>query len=91
MHRRSQDTLPATLDLQAIPLGLDQNRPVPRENPLTKAKVQLGRRLFSIRSCRPTVRLPAQLAIRPRTGSPAANAFRRAPAASGSGETRRRC
>lgn len=43
---RPQDTLPATLDLQAIPLGLDRNRPVPRDNPLTQAKVQLGRQLF---------------------------------------------
>jgi cytochrome c peroxidase len=41
-----QDTLPAVLDLQTIPLGLDQDRPAARDNPLTKAKVQLGRRLF---------------------------------------------
>jgi cytochrome c peroxidase len=43
---RPHDTLPATLDLQAIPLGLSGNRPVPGDNPLTQAKVQLGRQLF---------------------------------------------
>jgi cytochrome c peroxidase len=41
-----RDTLPATLSLNAIPLGLDPERPVPSENPLTEAKVRLGRRLF---------------------------------------------
>src|SRR5947209_2338748 len=41
-----KDTLPSTLSLQDIPLGLDANRPVPKDNPLTEAKVQLGRRLF---------------------------------------------
>ena len=41
-----KDTLPATLSLQDIPLGLDANRPVPKDNPLTEAKVRLGRRLF---------------------------------------------
>jgi cytochrome c peroxidase len=41
-----KDTLAAKLSLDAIPLGLDGNRPVPRDNPLTEAKVRLGRRLF---------------------------------------------
>ena len=41
-----KDTLPSTLSLQDIPLGLDANRPVPKDNPLTEAKVRLGRRLF---------------------------------------------
>lgn len=40
------DRLPPTLSLTEIPLGLDPERPVPAENPLTQAKVQLGRRLF---------------------------------------------
>lgn len=41
-----RDTLPAELQLDRIPLGLEAQRPVPRDNPLTAAKVQLGRRLF---------------------------------------------
>src|SRR5262245_47363370 len=41
-----RDTLPPTLNLTRIPLGLDRNRPVPPDNPLTEAKVALGRRLF---------------------------------------------
>jgi cytochrome c peroxidase len=41
-----QDTLPPSLALQAVPLGLDSNRPIPKDNPLTEAKVRLGRRLF---------------------------------------------
>ncbi|HEV3205119.1 MAG TPA: cytochrome c peroxidase [Gemmataceae bacterium] len=41
-----KDNLPPTLSLTAIPLGLDKNLPVPMDNPLTQAKVQLGRRLF---------------------------------------------
>jgi cytochrome c peroxidase len=41
-----KDTLPRTLSLTDIPLGLDANRPVPKDNPLTEAKVRLGRRLF---------------------------------------------
>jgi len=41
-----KDTLPTTLSLKDIPLGLDANRPVPHDNPLTEAKVRLGRRLF---------------------------------------------
>jgi cytochrome c peroxidase len=41
-----KDTLPAQLSLQTIPLGLDAHRPIPKENPLTEAKVQLGRKLF---------------------------------------------
>jgi cytochrome c peroxidase len=40
------DTLPAELSLEAVPLGLARERPVPADNPLTAAKVQLGRRLF---------------------------------------------
>jgi cytochrome c peroxidase len=40
------DTLPAQLPLDAVPLGLARDRPVPADNPLTPAKVQLGRRLF---------------------------------------------
>src|SRR5262249_53136248 len=39
------DTLP-NLSVDAIPLGLERNRLIPRDNPLTDAKVQLGRRLF---------------------------------------------
>lgn len=41
-----RDTLPPTLSLKDIPLGLDANRPAPKDNPLTEAKVRLGRRLF---------------------------------------------
>jgi cytochrome c peroxidase len=41
-----KDTLPEKLEIDSIPLGLDSNRPVPEDNPLTEAKVQLGRRLF---------------------------------------------
>jgi cytochrome c peroxidase len=41
-----RDTLPDRLPLDVIPLGLDRNRPVPADNPLTEAKVRLGRRLF---------------------------------------------
>jgi cytochrome c peroxidase len=41
-----KDTLPAKLSLDHIPQGLDPKRPVPADNPLTEAKVQLGRRLF---------------------------------------------
>src|SRR5262245_25566673 len=40
-----RDTLPATLSLDDIPLGLGP-RPVPKDNPLTEARVRLGRRLF---------------------------------------------
>jgi cytochrome c peroxidase len=40
------DSLPAQLSLNAIPLGLDASRPVPKDNPLTEAKVRLGRKLF---------------------------------------------
>jgi len=39
------DSLPARLSLDYIPLGLAP-RPVPKDNPLTEARVQLGRRLF---------------------------------------------
>src|SRR5438094_4612633 len=41
-----RDSLPATSAQTAIPLGLERSRPVPMDNPLTDAKVQLGRRLF---------------------------------------------
>src|SRR5437763_13496784 len=40
-----KDTLPAALSLDDVPLGLG-SRPVPKNNPLTAAKVALGRRLF---------------------------------------------
>jgi cytochrome c peroxidase len=43
--RLPKDTLPARLPPDAIPLGLDP-RPVPRDSPLTEARVKLGRRLF---------------------------------------------
>lgn len=39
------DTLPAELPL-GVPAGLDSARPIPADNPLTEAKVRLGRRLF---------------------------------------------
>jgi cytochrome c peroxidase len=41
-----KDTLPTSLSLKAIPLGLDGNRPAPKDNPLTEEKIRLGRRLF---------------------------------------------
>jgi cytochrome c peroxidase len=41
-----RDTLPEKLALDVIPLGLDKVRPVPKDNPLTEARVQLGRQLF---------------------------------------------
>jgi cytochrome c peroxidase len=41
-----KDTLPESLSLKAIPLGLDANRSVPKDNPLTEEKIRLGRRLF---------------------------------------------
>jgi cytochrome c peroxidase len=41
-----KDTLPAELSLTDIPLGLDAERAVPKDNPLTAARVRLGRRLF---------------------------------------------
>src|SRR2546425_985401 len=40
-----RDTLPL-LSLTAIPFGLGPKRQVPPDNPLTDAKVLLGRRLF---------------------------------------------
>ncbi|HEY1861187.1 MAG TPA: cytochrome c peroxidase [Gemmataceae bacterium] len=40
-----EDTLPAILTLDAIPLGLS-TRTVPDDNPLTEARVTLGRKLF---------------------------------------------
>jgi cytochrome c peroxidase len=41
-----KDTLPERLPLDTIPLGLPSERPVPKDNPLTEAKVRLGRQLF---------------------------------------------
>jgi cytochrome c peroxidase len=41
-----RDTLPADLSVEAIPFGLERDRSIPRDNPLTAAKVRLGRRLF---------------------------------------------
>ena len=40
------DTLQANLDISKIPVGLDRERPVPKDNPLTTEKVSLGRKLF---------------------------------------------
>ncbi len=40
------DNLPAELSLTTIPLGLDTNRTIPSDNPLTLARVKLGRQLF---------------------------------------------
>ena len=40
-----QDTLPPALALDVVPLGLGP-RPLPEDNPLTEARVKLGRRLF---------------------------------------------
>jgi cytochrome c peroxidase len=41
-----RDTLPANLSLDAVPLGLDRAFALPDDNPLTEAKVRLGRKLF---------------------------------------------
>jgi cytochrome c peroxidase len=38
--------LPTKLSLTAIPRGLEADRRIPKDNALTEAKVQLGRRLF---------------------------------------------
>jgi cytochrome c peroxidase len=40
-----KDTLPAKLDLDDVPLGLGP-RPEAKDNPLSEARVQLGRKLF---------------------------------------------
>jgi cytochrome c peroxidase len=40
-----KDSLPERLAVEQIPLGLDP-RPAPKDNPLTEARVALGRRLF---------------------------------------------
>ena len=40
------DTLPADLDLTAVPAGLSARPAAPADNPLTPAKARLGRRLF---------------------------------------------
>ncbi len=40
------DNLAPDLSLTAIPLGLASERPIPSDNKLTQARVQLGRRLF---------------------------------------------
>jgi cytochrome c peroxidase len=42
----AKDTLPAKLDVAAMPLGLKGKRSVPEDNPLTTERVTLGRRLF---------------------------------------------
>src|SRR5688572_6952920 len=44
--RLPKDTLPAQLALDKVPLGLDPQRPIPKDNPLTETGVRLGRRLF---------------------------------------------
>jgi cytochrome c peroxidase len=41
-----KDTLPAMLAVNATPAGLDPKLPVPEDNPLTEAKIELGRKLF---------------------------------------------
>jgi len=41
-----KDSLPSKLDLKAVPYGLDGRPPAPKDNPLTEAKVELGRALF---------------------------------------------
>ncbi len=41
-----KDTLAAILPIDQIPLGLESTRAVPPDNPITEAKVLLGRRLF---------------------------------------------
>src|SRR4051812_4898051 len=40
-----RDSLPESIALDRVPRGLE-TRPVPADNPLTQARVQLGRRLF---------------------------------------------
>jgi cytochrome c peroxidase len=40
-----KDTLPERLSLEEVPLGLE-SRSVPKDNPLTEARVNLGRKLF---------------------------------------------
>jgi cytochrome c peroxidase len=41
----AKDTLPAKLDLDTVPVGLPP-REVPKDSPLTRPRVELGRRLF---------------------------------------------
>ncbi len=41
-----RDNLPARIAVTEVPLGLDPKRPIPKDNPLTPASVQLGRQLF---------------------------------------------
>lgn len=41
-----KDTLPQDLDLKHVPAGLSKRRIIPKDNPLTSAKVELGRKLF---------------------------------------------
>ena len=41
-----KDTLPAKLDIETIPAGLSKKRNIDASNPLTDARVQLGRKLF---------------------------------------------
>ncbi len=41
-----KDTLPARLELNSVPYGLEGRPPTPKDNPLTEAKAELGRALF---------------------------------------------
>ena len=41
-----KDTLAAVLSVKDTPLGLAARRATPTDNPLTEAKVRLGRKLF---------------------------------------------
>ena len=41
-----KDTLPNDIELKKIPLGLPSDRSNPKDNPLTKDAVALGRKLF---------------------------------------------
>lgn len=41
-----KDTLPGAINIVDIPVGLYESRTVPEDNPLTAARVQLGRTLF---------------------------------------------
>ena len=40
------DTLPAKIDIARLPLGLEGEREIPKDNPLNDKGVQLGRKLF---------------------------------------------
>ena len=41
-----RDSLPETIVLDNVPLGLSRDRALPKDNPLTEARVRLGRSLF---------------------------------------------